>query len=293
MSQTSGSALPPAFSISAAAVWMVPSSLGCGSVGLGGDRDVGAVARRAQGDRQADAAAGAGDEQRLALEPRHRWAYPALAVVPEVSQRTKRTGAVTRLQNCSSVSHNSAGSPAIGRNTRRNTSAARRLRRAVARRPAVLAALLGRPQAVPPGARHRPAQHAGDQRQDVDELQVGRDVRDKPAVELLLALIVARVHLDRARHHVAGDACRRRRQPVADDAADRLRQPARRGWRGSSRGRGLREPRQRGACRGSCPARQGNRRASLASARRRGRRRRCAATASCARPAGAARTRAG
>ena len=35
--------------------------------GLGGDRDIGAVARGAQRDRQADAAAGAGDEQRLLL----------------------------------------------------------------------------------------------------------------------------------------------------------------------------------------------------------------------------------
>ena len=33
-STASGSALPPAFSISAAAVWMVPSSLGCGSTVL-------------------------------------------------------------------------------------------------------------------------------------------------------------------------------------------------------------------------------------------------------------------
>src|SRR5258708_412123 len=31
MSQTTGSATPPAASISAAAVWIVPSSLGCGS----------------------------------------------------------------------------------------------------------------------------------------------------------------------------------------------------------------------------------------------------------------------
>ena len=65
------SALPPAASISAAAVWIVPGSLGCGSVGLGGDDDVGAVARGAQRDRQADAAGGAGDEERLAGEGGH------------------------------------------------------------------------------------------------------------------------------------------------------------------------------------------------------------------------------
>jgi len=56
-------ALPPACSISAAALWLVPGSLGCWRVGLGRDRDVGAVARGAQRDRQADAARGAGDEQ--------------------------------------------------------------------------------------------------------------------------------------------------------------------------------------------------------------------------------------
>ena len=46
--------------------------LGMRRLGLGGDGDVGAVARRPQRDREPDAARGAGDEQRLALE-RHRW----------------------------------------------------------------------------------------------------------------------------------------------------------------------------------------------------------------------------
>ena len=41
--------------------------------GLGRDRDIGAVTRGAQRDRQPDAAAGAGDEQRLAFERCH-WA---------------------------------------------------------------------------------------------------------------------------------------------------------------------------------------------------------------------------
>jgi hypothetical protein len=39
--------------------------------GLGGDDDVRAVARRAQRDGEADAAAGAGDEQRASLERGH------------------------------------------------------------------------------------------------------------------------------------------------------------------------------------------------------------------------------
>ena len=42
--------------------------LGVRRVGLGGDRDVGAVARGAQRDRKPDAARSPGDEQRLALE---------------------------------------------------------------------------------------------------------------------------------------------------------------------------------------------------------------------------------
>ena len=45
--------------------------LGIGLGGLGGDGDVGAVARGALGDGEADAAAGAGDEQRLAFEGGH------------------------------------------------------------------------------------------------------------------------------------------------------------------------------------------------------------------------------
>ena len=65
-STTKGSALPPAFSIASAAVWMVPGNFGCGSAVLAGDRHIGAIARGPQHDRQADAAAGAADEQRLA-----------------------------------------------------------------------------------------------------------------------------------------------------------------------------------------------------------------------------------
>ena len=52
----------------AAAVWIVPGSFGWGSVGLRGDRDVGAVARGAHADRQADAARCAGDEESFAFE---------------------------------------------------------------------------------------------------------------------------------------------------------------------------------------------------------------------------------
>ena len=37
-----------------------------------------------------------------------------------------------------------------------------------------------------------------------------------------LTLLVARVHLERARHHIAGDVGRNLRQPVADEAGDRL-----------------------------------------------------------------------
>ena len=68
MSQASGRALPPAFSISSAALKMVPGSLRIGLRRLGGDGDVGAVARGAQRDGQADAAAGAGHEQRFASQ---------------------------------------------------------------------------------------------------------------------------------------------------------------------------------------------------------------------------------
>ena len=67
--------MPPAFSISSAAVWIVPGSFGLRRLGLGGDRDIGAVARGAQRDREPDAARGAGDEQRLALE-RHALLLP-------------------------------------------------------------------------------------------------------------------------------------------------------------------------------------------------------------------------
>ena len=64
----SGSALPPAASISCGGGVDGPGQLGVRFGGLGGDDDVGAVAGGAQGDGHADAAAGAGDEQRPALE---------------------------------------------------------------------------------------------------------------------------------------------------------------------------------------------------------------------------------
>jgi hypothetical protein len=47
---------------------MVPGSRGIGLGGLGRDHDVGAVGRGALGDRQADAARAAGDEQGLAFQ---------------------------------------------------------------------------------------------------------------------------------------------------------------------------------------------------------------------------------
>ena len=68
MSQAIGSALPPAFSISSAAVKIVPGEPRVGLHRLGGDGDIGAVARGAQCDGQADAAAGAGDEQCLVTQ---------------------------------------------------------------------------------------------------------------------------------------------------------------------------------------------------------------------------------
>ena len=58
MSQTTGSALPPAATISSAALKIVPGSFGCGSAVLAAMDDVGAVARQPAGDGQADAAAG-------------------------------------------------------------------------------------------------------------------------------------------------------------------------------------------------------------------------------------------
>ena len=66
MSHFSARPWPPAALTASTALWMVPGSFGLGTVGLRRDRHVGAVARRAQGDRQADAARGAGDEQGLA-----------------------------------------------------------------------------------------------------------------------------------------------------------------------------------------------------------------------------------
>src|SRR5262249_4424032 len=69
-STTSRRAWPPACSIASAAEWIVPSSLGC-AVGLGRDRDIGAVAGGAQRDREPDAARSTGNEEGLAFE-RHR-----------------------------------------------------------------------------------------------------------------------------------------------------------------------------------------------------------------------------
>ena len=86
-------ARPPACSISAAAVWIVPGSFGFGSDGLGGDRDVGAVARRAQRDREADAARTAGDEERLALSERH---VPRSAVARPVTCAPNCGGRLSR-----------------------------------------------------------------------------------------------------------------------------------------------------------------------------------------------------
>ena len=68
MSHCSGSAWPPAASISSAALWIVPGSFGLGSAVLAAIDDVRAVARGAQRDRQADAARRAGDEEGLALQ---------------------------------------------------------------------------------------------------------------------------------------------------------------------------------------------------------------------------------
>ena len=56
--------------------------LGMRRLGLGGDRDIGAVARGFQRDRQPDAARGAGDEQRLAVKRRHRVLLPQIRVQP-------------------------------------------------------------------------------------------------------------------------------------------------------------------------------------------------------------------
>ena len=64
-STTMGNARPPACSISAATVWIVPGSFACGVDRSTTIRRTGAVARGAQRDRTADTAARAGDEQRL------------------------------------------------------------------------------------------------------------------------------------------------------------------------------------------------------------------------------------
>ena len=71
ISTWSASALPPAASISSAALWMVPGSFGCGFGRLGGDDDVGAVAGGPQRYGLADATAGAGDEQGFAGQIGH------------------------------------------------------------------------------------------------------------------------------------------------------------------------------------------------------------------------------
>ena len=109
--------------------------------------------------------------------------------------------------------------------------------------------------------------------------------RSSPASTLL----VARVHLERARHHITGDVGRHLRQPVADEAGDRL---------GAGRIGGTARMRDAAitlaavCCRRNSP-RAGAQRVEEIAERgalqgpRRARRRRCAATASCARPAGA------
>ena len=70
-STTQASARPPAFSISSAAEWIVPGSLGCGSAVLAATTTFAPSRGRAQPDGLADAPARAGDEERLAFERRH------------------------------------------------------------------------------------------------------------------------------------------------------------------------------------------------------------------------------
>ena len=78
MSHGKGSALPPAFSIVSAAVKMVPGKPRIGLHRLGGDGDVGAVARGPHRDGETDAAAGAGDEQRLVRRLMHPPRFPTM-----------------------------------------------------------------------------------------------------------------------------------------------------------------------------------------------------------------------
>ena len=74
-----------------------PRELRVRRVGLGGDHDVRAVARRAERDRLADAAAGAGDEEGLALEGCHgcflsrRSPYAASATAARTAAITSST----------------------------------------------------------------------------------------------------------------------------------------------------------------------------------------------------------
>ena len=68
MSTASGSALPPAFSIARGRGVDRAFELRVRLGGLGGDRDVGAVARGAKRDGEPDAARRAGDEERLSGE---------------------------------------------------------------------------------------------------------------------------------------------------------------------------------------------------------------------------------
>jgi hypothetical protein len=63
MSACTASAWPPAFSTSAAAVWIVPGNFGCGSVVFARDHNIGAVGGGAHGNGVADAARGAGNEE--------------------------------------------------------------------------------------------------------------------------------------------------------------------------------------------------------------------------------------
>ena len=121
--------------------------------GLGGDRDIGAVARRAQCDREPDAAARAGDEECLALECRH-------GVFPRVSASTRREprphpaeksegsrDQAPNLQHNCPEERRGTGNRQEDEDERRE---ARRLRRPVAECAAILLALLRRPDPRPP-----------------------------------------------------------------------------------------------------------------------------------------------
>ena len=85
------------------AEWIVPGSLGLGSVVLASDHDVGAVARGALGDGQADAAAGAGDEEGLALQVSSVRSPVEWASGGDVGGQRLAAGAVDRLAGVEAV----------------------------------------------------------------------------------------------------------------------------------------------------------------------------------------------